>query len=192
MSVNLQKGQKVDLRKPDGGQLTRVMVGLGWDEREDAGDAFDLDASAFLLNSDNKVRSDDDFIFFNQLSSKCGSVVHQGDNLTGAGDGDDEQIVVDLPKVPSDVERIVFIVTIYKAKERHQNFGMVSNAFIRVVDTATNDEIARFDLGEDACLNTTLVFGELYRRNGAWKFRALGQGYDFEIGEIARKFGVKV
>ena len=167
MSVKLQKGQKVSLSKDHAG-LSKVIVGLGWDEREDAGDAFDLDASAFLLNSDNKVRSDDDFIFFNQLSSKCGSVVHQGDNLTGAGDGDDEQIVVDLPKVPSDVERIVFIVTIYKAKERHQNFG------------------------EDACLNTTLVFGELYRRNGAWKFRALGQGYDFEIGEIARKFGVKV
>ena len=188
MALSLVKGQNTTL---DAG-LQKVIVGLGWDEREDAGDAFDLDASAFLLNSDNKVRSDDDFIFFNQLSSKCGSVVHQGDNLTGAGDGDDEQIVVDLPKVPSDVERIVFIVTIYKAKERHQNFGMVSNAFIRVVDTATNDEIARFDLGEDACLNTTLVFGELYRRNGAWKFRALGQGYDFEIGEIARKFGVKV
>ena len=188
MALSLVKGQNTALNAG----LQKVIVGLGWNEREDAGDAFDLDASAFLLTGENKVRSDADFIFFNQLSSACGSVVHQGDNLTGAESGDAEQIVVELPKVPHDVERIVFIVTIYKAKERHQNFGMVQNAYIRVVDTASNEEIARFDLGEDACMNTTLVFGELYRRNGMWKFRALGQGYDFEIGDIARKFGVNV
>ena len=188
MALSLVKGQNTAL---DAG-LQKVIVGLGWDVRADAGDAFDLDASVFLLNSDQKVRSDADFIFFNQRSSACGSVVHQGDNLTGIGDGDDEQVVVDLPKVPSDVEHIVFVAAIYKAKERRQNFGMVQNAFIRIVDTASNEEIARFDLGEDACLNTTLVFGELYRRNGVWKFRALGQGYDFEIGDIARKFGVNV
>jgi len=188
MAISLVKGQNATL---DSG-LTKVVVGLGWDPRQDTGSAFDLDASAFMLGENGKVRSDSDFVFFNQLKSQCGSVEHQGDNLTGDGDGDDEQIVVDLPKVPADVARIVFAVTIFKAGERGQNFGMVANAFIRVVDSSTNEEVMRFDLSEDACVNTALLFGELYRRNGAWKFRALGQGYDWEIGQVARNFGVHV
>lgn len=188
MALSLIKGQNIPLEPG----LEKVIVGLGWDEREDAGEDFDLDASAFMLKSDQKVRSDDDFIFFNQLESKCGSVKHMGDNLTGGGAGDSEQIVVDLMKAPADIERIVFTVTIYQSGKRGQNFGMVSNAYIRIVNEKTNEEVARFDLGEDACINTALIFGELYRRNNQWKFRALGQGYDFELLQLARKFGVKV
>jgi len=188
MALSLIKGQNTTLDP----SLTKVIVGLGWDPRQDAGEDFDLDAGAFMLGADGKVRSDDDFIFFNQLKSKCGSVAHQGDNLTGGGEGDDEQIVVDLPNVPRDVEKIVFTVTIYKVKERRQNFGMVENAFIRIVDADKDVELARFELSEDACISEALVFGELYRRNGAWKFRALGQGFDYEIGDLARKYGVHV
>ncbi|MBQ9874951.1 MAG: TerD family protein [Thermoguttaceae bacterium] len=188
MALTLVKGQNTQL---DPG-LIEVMVGLGWDERADAGDDFDLDASAFMLNSLRKVRSDDDFIFYHQLESKCGSVQHQGDNLTGAGDGDCEQIKVNLPNVPADIERIVFTVTIYQAKERKQNFGMVDNAYIRIVDLAKNEEIARFDLTEDACVNQSILFGELYRRDGAWKFKALGQGFDYDLGVIARNYGVNI
>ena len=188
MAISLVKGQNATL---DSG-LTKVVVGLGWDPRQDAGSAFDLDACAFMLGENGKVRSDSDFIFFNQRKSKCGSVEHLGDNLTGGGEGDDEQIVVDLPNVPRDVERIVFTVTIYQVKERKQNFGMVQNAFIRIVDADNDVELARFELSEDACVSEALVFGELYRRNGAWKFRALGQGFDYEIGDLARKYGVRV
>ena len=188
MALSLIKGQNVVL---DSG-LKKVVVGLGWDPRQDVGSAFDLDASAFLLGANGKTRGDGDFVFFNQLKSQCGSVEHQGDNLTGDGDGDDEQIVVDLTKVPDDVERIVFTVTIFKARERGQNFGMVQNAFIRIVDSSTEEEILRFELSEDACVNAALVFGELYRRAGVWKFRALGQGYDWEIGDAARNFGIRV
>ncbi|MBR0225711.1 MAG: TerD family protein [Thermoguttaceae bacterium] len=188
MTLSLVKGQNTTL---DSG-IEKALVGLGWDPRPDAGDEFDLDASAFMLGANSKVRSDADFIFFNQLESKDGSVKHLGDNRTGEGDGDDEQIVVDLKKVPADVERIVFTVTIYESTKRGQNFGMVANAFIRLVDMKTNEEIARFDLAEDACVNMALVFGELYRRNGAWKFRALGQGYDYELLQLARKLGVNV
>lgn len=188
MAISLVKGQNTTL---DSG-LKKVVVGLGWDPRQDIGSAFDLDASVFMLGANGKVRSDADFIFFNQRKSACGSVEHMGDNLTGEGDGDDEKIFVDLEKVPADVERLVFVVTIFKADERKQNFGMVVNAFIRVVDSSNDEEMVRFDLSEDACVNKALVFGELYRRNGAWKFRAMGQGYDWEIGDAARNFGVHV
>ncbi len=186
--ISLIKGQNTALDS----NLKKVVVGLGWDPRQDAGAEFDLDASAFMLGANGKVRSDGDFVFFNQLKSQCGSVEHMGDNLTGGGEGDDEQIVVDLPNVPSDVEKIVFVVTIYKVKERNQNFGMVENAFIRIVDAEQDVELARFELSEDACISEALVFGELYRRNGAWKFRALGQGFDYEIGDFAKKYGVNV
>lgn len=188
MTVNLVKGQNTPLNSG----LTKVRVGLGWDPRVEPGIEFDLDASAFMLGANSKVRSDADFIFFNQLEAKDGSVKHLGDNRTGEGEGDDEQIVVDLKKVPADVERVIFTVTIYEAAKRGQNFGMVANSFIRLVDMKTNEELARFDLGEDACVNMALVFGELYRRNGAWKFRALGQGYDYELLQLARKLGVNV
>ena len=185
MAISLEKGQKTAL----GAGLTQVTVGVGWNPRLDAGDGFDLDASAFLLNADGKVRSNDDCIYFNQRKSPCGAVVHMGDNCDGAGDGDDEKICVFLSKVPADVERIVFTVTIYGAKARRQNFGMVDSAFIRIVDGKTGEEIARFELTEDACVNQALVFGELYRRHGAWKFRAIGEGYDYEINELAAHFG---
>lgn len=191
MPLTLVKGQNTAL---DPG-LTEVMVGLGWDERVDNGDDFDLDASAFLLDKFRKVRSDDDFIFYNQLASKCGSVVHQGDNLTGGdseGLGDSEQVKVCLNKVPEDVERIVFAVSIYQAEERKQNFGMVDNAYIRVVDSVKNVEIARFDLTEDACIDRSILFGEIYRHNGVWKFKALGQGFEYDLGAIARNYGVQV
>ncbi len=191
MALSLVKGQNTAL---DSG-LTEVMIGLGWDERVGSGEDFDLDASAFMLNSLRKVRSDDDFIFYNQLSSKCGSVEHQGDNLTGGdseGVGDSEQIKVNLPLVPSDVERIVFAVTIYKAEERGQNFGQVDNAYIRIVDCKSGQEIARFDLTEDACVDQSILFGELYRNKGAWKFKALGQGFSYDLGVIARNYGVEV
>ncbi|MBQ9874952.1 MAG: TerD family protein [Thermoguttaceae bacterium] len=187
--ISLVKGQNTQL---DSG-LSEVMVGLGWDPRvDDPSVPFDLDACAFMLNSSKKVRSDADFVFYNQKESTCGSVKHQGDNLTGEGDGDDEQILVDLSKVPADVERIEFTATIHKGDERRQNFGMVDNAFIRLVDLKTNEEIARFDLTEDACVDRSMLFGELYRRDGAWKFKAIGQRIAGDLGDVARGFGVNV
>ncbi|MBR0225710.1 MAG: TerD family protein [Thermoguttaceae bacterium] len=188
MTVNLVKGQNTPLNSG----LTKVRVGLGWDPRVEPGIEFDLDASAFLLGADSKVRGESDFIFYNHPQSACGSVVSSGDNRTGEGDGDDETILVDLSRVPADVERIVFTATIYEAIERNQNFGMVDSAFIRLVDDSNGEEQIRFELTEDACINSALVFGELYRRNGAWKFRALGQGFDLDLAGLARKFGVRV
>ncbi len=184
MAISLVKGQNIKLG------LTDVTVGLGWDPRVNSGEEFDLDACAFLLNEEKKVRGDRDFIFYNQLASPCGSVVHQGDNRDGEGEGDDEQIKVNLATLPSDVKYIVFTVTIHKANERRQNFGQVDNAFIRIVDNKTGDEIARFDLTEDACIDQSMVFGELYVRNGEWKFKAIGQGAVGDLGSVARGFGV--
>ncbi len=188
MTLSLVKGQNTTLAPG----LKKIVVGLGWQPAVSSNEEFDLDASAFLLNSEHKVRSDSDFVFYNQLKSACGSVRHMGDNRTGAGDGDDEQIVVELDKVPADVEHIVFTVTIYEADKRKQNFGMVDDSYIRIVDVSdgNNEEITRFELTEDACTNQTLIFGELYRRNGAWKFRALGQGFDGDLGALARKYAV--
>ena len=189
MGISLQKGGNISLKKADPA-IKKALVGLGWDDRGTDGADFDLDASVFLLGSSGKVRSDRDFIFYNQLTSACGSVVHTGDNLTGQGAGDDEAVQVDLRKVPADVQKLVFAVTIYEASTRRQNFGMVANAFIRVVNDETNREIVRFDLSEDASVETSMIFGELYRRRGDWKFRAVEQGYQGGLGPLARSFGV--
>ncbi|WP_419994627.1 TerD family protein [Streptomyces boninensis] len=191
MGVSLSKGGNVSLSKEAPG-LTAVIVGLGWDARTTTGNDFDLDASALLTGADGKVVSDQHFIFFNNLKSPDGSVEHTGDNLTGEGEGDDEQVKVNLAGVPADVDKIVFPVSIYEAESRQQSFGQVRNAFIRVVNQADNNEIARYDLSEDASTETAMVFGELYRNGAEWKFRAVGQGYASGLRGIAQDFGVNV
>jgi tellurium resistance protein TerD len=190
MGVTLAKGGNVSLSKaaPD---LTQVMVGLGWDARSTTGAPFDLDASALVCGG-GRVLGDEWFVFYNQLTSPDGSVEHTGDNLTGEGDGDDESILVDLSRVPDRCDRIVFPVSIHMADERGQTFGQVANAFIRVVDQADGRELARYDLSEDASTETAMIFGELYRRQGEWKFRAVGQGYASGLRGIALDFGVNV
>jgi tellurium resistance protein TerD len=191
MSISLNKGGNLSLSKEAPG-LTKILVGLGWDTRSSDGQDFDLDASAFLLKEGDKVRSDADFIFYNQLKSQDGSVEHTGDNLTGEGEGDDEVIKVDLSRVPPDVQKISVAVTIHDAETRRQNFGMVTNAFIRIVNDAGGAEIARYDLSEDASTETAMIFGEVYRNGPEWKFRAVGQGYNGGLGPLARNFGVNV
>ncbi len=191
MSVSLAKGGNVSLTKI-APALTAVAVGLGWDVRTTTGADFDLDASALLCGSTGKVLSDSHFVFFNNLTSPDGSVEHTGDNLTGEGEGDDETINVNLAAVPAEVERIVFPVSIYDAEARSQSFGQVANAYIRVVDAANGTELARYDLTEDASTETAMLFGELYRYNGEWKFRAVGQGYASGLAGIARDYGVNV
>jgi tellurium resistance protein TerD len=191
VGVSLSKGGNVSLTKEAPG-LTAVTVGLGWDVRTTTGADFDLDASAILTNTEGKVGSDQNFVFFNNLKSPDGSVEHTGDNLTGEGEGDDEQIKVNLVGVPADVDKIVFPVSIYDAENRQQSFGQVRNAFIRVVNQANQQEIARYDLSEDASTETAMVFGELYRQGAAWKFRAVGQGYASGLRGIAQDFGVNV
>ena len=193
MGISLSKGGNVNLTKEAGGSLAAVTVGLGWDARSTDGQPFDLDASAIGVGADGKVVSDDFFVFFNNLASKDGSVKHQGDNLTGAGDGDDEKIDVALANVPANVDRVVVLVSIYQATERGgQNFGQVQNASIRVINQAGGSEIARYDLSEDASTETAMVFGELYRNGTDWKFRAIGQGYSDGLAGIARNYGVNV
>ncbi len=191
MGVSLTKGGNVSLSKEAPG-LTAVTVGLGWDVRTTTGADYDLDASAILCGVNGRVLSDDNFVFFNNLRSPDGSVVHQGDNLTGAGEGDDEQIVVSLSAVPTQVDKIVFPVSIYEADTRQQNFGQVRNAFIRIVNQGNDAEIARYDLTEEASTETAMVFGELYRHGTEWKFRAVGQGYASGLRGIARDYGVNV
>ena len=191
MGVSLSKGGNVSLTKEAPG-LTAVIVGLGWDVRTTTGTDFDLDASALLLNNTGKVANDQNFVFFNNLKSPDGSVEHTGDNLTGEGDGDDESLLVDLSKVPPQCDKIVFPVSIHMADERGQTFGQVSNAFIRVVNQADGQELARYDLSEDASTETAMIFGELYRYQGEWKFRAVGQGYASGLRGIALDFGVNV
>ena len=191
MSVSLTKGGNVSLSKQAPG-LTAVIVGLGWDPRTTTGADFDLDASAIMLDTNGRVLSDGHFVFFNNLTSPDGSVEHMGDNLTGAGEGDDEQIKVSLTSVPAEVDKIVFPVSIYEADQRQLNFGQVRNAFIRIVNQADNNEIARYDLTEDASTETAMVFGEIYRNVGEWKFRAVGQGYASGLKGIAQDFGVNV
>jgi tellurium resistance protein TerD len=191
MGVALTKGGNVSLSK-SAPNLTAIMVGLGWDARSTTGADFDLDASALLLGASGRVLSDNHFVFFNNLRSPDGSVEHTGDNLTGEGEGDDESILVNLAMVPTDVDRIVFPVSIYDAETRGQSFGQVSNAFIRIVNQADNNELARYDLSEDASSETAMIFGEVYRRNGEWKFRAVGQGYASGLRGIAVDFGVNV
>lgn len=191
MSVSLSKGGNVSLSKEEPG-LTRILIGLGWDTRTTDGTDFDLDASAFLLAAGDKVRGDADFIFYNNLRSSDGSVEHTGDNRTGEGDGDDEAVKVDLATVPAEVQKIAVAVTIHDGEARRQSFGMVSNAFIRVVNDATGREIARYDLSEDASTETAMIFGEVYRHNAEWKFRAVGQGFKGGLAPLARNFGVNV
>jgi Uncharacterized proteins involved in stress response, homologs of TerZ and putative cAMP-binding protein CABP1 len=191
MPVNLSKGANVNLSKEAPG-LTAVLVGLGWDPRATDGAKFDLDATVYLLAENGKVRSDKDFIFYNNKSSEDGSVVHQGDNTTGEGDGDDEQVKVNLAAVPADVQRIVFGVTIHEAEQRKLNFGQVSNAYIRVVNQAGDAEIARYDLSEDSATETAMVFGELYRAGAEWKFKAIGQGFAGGLAPLAASYGVNV
>jgi tellurium resistance protein TerD len=191
MGVSLSKGGNVSLSKEAPG-LTAVTVGLGWDVRTTTGTDFDLDASALLVNNGGKVLSDQHFVFFNNLKSPEGSVEHTGDNLTGEGEGDDEQIKVALSTVPADVDKIVFPVSIHEAEGRQQSFGQVRNAFIRVVNQADSNELARYDLSEDASTETAMVFGELYRNGAEWKFRAVGQGYASGLRGIAQDFGVNI
>lgn len=192
MAVNLTKGQKVDLTKTNPG-LTKIVIGLGWDTNKyDGGSDFDLDAAAFLLADSGKVANDADFVFYSNTKHASGSVEHTGDNLTGEGDGDDEQIKVDLSKVPEDITKIDFTVTIYDAETRNQNFGQVSNAYIRVIDEATNTELIRYDLGEDFSIETAVVVGELYRHNGEWKFNAIGSGFQGGLAALCQNFGVNV
>lgn len=191
MAISLAKGGNVNLSKEAPG-LSKIVVGLGWDARATDGAAFDLDASAFLVKMDGKVRSDGDFCFYNNKTVADGAVQHSGDNLTGAGEGDDEQIKVELPKVPADLDKIVFTVTIYDAESRKQNFGQVSHAFIRVVNEENGQEIARYDLSEDASVETAMIFGEIYRIGSDWKFKAVGQGFAGGLRALAASFGVNV
>ncbi len=191
MGVSLTKGGNVSLTKA-APNLTAVSVGLGWDIRSTTGTDFDLDASAIGADADGRVVSDQHFIFFNNLRSPDGSIEHTGDNTTGEGDGDDEVINVELAAVPANIGKVVFPVSIYDADARSQSFGQVRNAYIRVVDRSNGNELARYDLSEDASTETAMVFGELYRNGAEWKFRAIGQGYASGLAGIARDYGVNV
>lgn len=191
MAVNLTKGGNVSLTK-EAPSMTSVLFGLGWDARVTDGQDFDLDASVFLVDDSGKVISDSAFIFYNNKTSPCGGVEHQGDNRTGEGDGDDEQVLVHLNKLDSAIKKVVFAVTIYDSEARNQNFGQVSNAYIRVVDSSSNVEIARYDLSEDAAVETAMIFGELYKHNDEWKFKAIGQGFTGGLSALASNFGVNV
>lgn len=192
MAVNLSKGQKVSLTKGNPG-LSKIVVGLGWDTNKyDGGFDFDLDAAAFLLGANGKVTSDADFVFYGNLKHASGAVEHMGDNLTGDGDGDDEQIKVNLSAVPANIEKIGFTVTIYDAETRRQNFGQVSNAYIRIFDEVSNTELIRYDLGEDFSVETAVVVGEMYRNNGEWKFNAIGSGFNGGLYALCKNYGVNV
>lgn len=191
MAISLTKGGNVNLSK-EAPSLTNMTVGLGWNPRATDGQAFDLDAVAFLVNDAGKVRADSDFIFFNNLKSNDGAVEHTGDNRTGEGDGDDETIKVDLTRLPADVSKVIFCAVIYDGQNRKQNFGQVSNAYIRIVNANGGSEVARYDLSEDSSTETAMVFGELYRHNGEWKFRAVGQGFAGGLGPLAASYGVAV
>ena len=192
MPVCLTKGQKVSLTKGNPG-LTNVVVGLGWDVNQfDTGGSFDLDAAAFLVTDSGKISRTEDFVFYGNLSHPSGAVQHMGDNLTGEGDGDDEQIKVNLAAVPENISKIAFMVTIYEAEQRRQNFGQVNNAFIRIYNEANGEELLRYDLGEDFSIETAAVFGELYKNNGEWKFNAIGCGYQGGLAALCANFGVDV
>ncbi len=191
MPINLTKGQKVDLTKGNPG-LKNVMVGLGWDVNAfDSGADFDLDAAAFMCGANGVCPTEKEFIFYGNLVHSTESVQHMGDNLTGGGDGDDEEIMIDLEKVPANIEKIAFTVTIYEAEKRRQNFGQVSNAFIRIVDSSNNTELIRYDLGEDFSIETAIVVGELYRNNGEWKFNAIGSGFQGGLAALCGHYGIE-
>ncbi|MBP2026358.1 tellurium resistance protein TerD [Acetoanaerobium pronyense] len=190
MAISLSKGQKVDLTKGNPG-LTNVLIGLGWDTNKyDGGFDFDLDSAAFLTSESGKVRSDNDFIFYNNLKDSTGSISHLGDNLTGEGEGDDEQIRINLKSIPADIAKISFTVTIHDAENRAQNFGQVSNAFIRVVNEDTKEELIRYDLSEDFSIETAIIVGELYRNQEDWKFSAVGSGFQGGLKALCQNFGV--
>lgn len=192
MPVNLKKGQKVSITKGNPG-LTKVVVGLGWDLNQfDTGGDFDLDTAAFLLTDSGKVSNQEDFVFFGNLKHPSGCAEHMGDNLTGAGDGDDEQIKINLQAVPDNITKIAFTVTIYDAETRRQNFGQVNNAFIRIYNEDNGEELLRYDLGEDFSIETAAVFGELYKNNGEWKFNAIGSGYQGGLAALCASYGVDV
>jgi tellurium resistance protein TerD len=191
MAISLQKGGNVNLSKEAPG-LSKMTIGLGWDVRATDGAAFDLDGVVFMLNQAGKVRSDSDFIFYNNLKSSDGSVTHSGDNRTGAGEGDDETVTVELSRVPPEVDKIVLAVTIHDAEARRQNFGMIGKAFIRCVNASGNAEIARYDLSEDSSTESAMIFGEVYRNGADWKFRAIGQGFQGGLGPLAKNYGVAV
>lgn len=192
MPVNLSKGQRVSLTKENPG-LTKVVVGLGWDVNQfDTGGDFDLDASAFMLTDSGKVSNQNDFIFYGNLTHPSESVQHMGDNLTGEGDGDDEQIKIDLSKIPANITRIAVTVTIYEAEKRRQNFGQISNAFIRIYNEVTGEEMLRYDLGEDFSIETAAVFGELYKNGAEWKFNAIGSGYQGGLAALCANYGIDV
>ena len=192
MPINLSKGQKVDLTKGNPG-LKRIMVGLGWDVNAfDSGADFDLDAAAFMVGANGKCTTEQEFIYYHNLTHPSEALKHMGDNLTGEGEGDDEQIEVDLDKIPANIEKVAFTVTIYDADTRRQNFGQVSNAFIRIVDETTNTELIRYDLGEDFSIETAVVVGELYRHNGEWKFNAIGSGFQGGLAALCGHYGIEV
>ncbi|MCX7086018.1 MAG: TerD family protein [Methylococcales bacterium] len=191
MAISLIKGANLSLSKTDP-TLKNLIVGLGWDVRATDGTDFDLDASAFMVKEDGKVRSDSDFIFYNQLKSECGSVEHTGDNRTGEGDGDDESIIVSLDKIPTDICSIFITVTIHDAEIRKQNFGQVSQAFVRVVNKDTGSEVVRYDLSEDASTETAMIFCQIYKHNNEWKFRAIGQGYTGGLTTLSKHYGIDV
>ena len=191
MAISLSKGQKVDLTKSNPG-LTNITVGVGWDTNKyDGGQDFDLDSSIFLLNAAGVCANEKDFVFFNNLEGGNGSVVHTGDNLTGEGDGDDEQVKVSLSTVPTTVERIAFAITIHDAEQRSQNFGQVSNSYARIVNDANGEELIRYDLGEDFSIETAVVVGELYRHGSEWKFNAIGSGYQGGLGSLVKDYGLQ-
>lgn len=191
MTISLSKGQKIDLSKASPG-LTKTIVGLGWDTNKySGGHDFDLDASAFLVAENGKVANDLDFIFYNNLQGGNGSVIHTGDNRTGEGEGDDEQIKIDFSKVPSQIHKIAITVTIHDALQRRQNFGQVSNAFIRVVNEENNQEVLRYDLAEDFSVETAIVVCEIYRHNGEWRFSAVGSGFEGGLGALCRNYGLQ-
>lgn len=189
--VSLRKGQKVSLTK-NNPTLNEIVVGLGWDVNNYVGADFDLDAQVFMLKEDGKVLSDNHFIFYNQPNSPEGSVLHSGDNKTGAGDGDDETVEVKLQQVPAEIQKILFTVTIHEARVRNQSFGQVTNAFIRIVDKANGQELLRYDLTEDFSVETALVVGEIYRHNDEWKFNAVGAGYNDELVDFCNRYGVSL
>ena len=191
MAVSLVKGGNVSLTK-EAPTMNIAMAGLGWDARVTDGQGFDLDASVFMVGDDGKVLGDSSFIFFNNKKSTCGSVEHQGDNRTGEGDGDDEQVKIELSKVPAEVKKLVFAVTIYDAEARKQNFGMVSNSYMRIYNNDNGTEIARFDLSEDASTETAMIFGELYRHGAEWKFKAVGQGFAGGLSALDSQHGVNI
>ena len=190
MPINLSKGQKVSLTKDNPG-LNNILVGLGWDVNAfDSGTSFDLDASVFIADASGHCPSEKEFIFYGNLEHSSGCVKHMGDNKTGDGEGDDEQIHIELSKVPANLEKIAFTVTIYEADQRHQNFGQVSNAFIRIVDASNDTEMIRYDLGEDFSIETAVTVGELYRHNGEWKFNAIGSGYSGGLAALCAAYGI--